>query len=253
MPEGTRIETLLRQSTRFRALHHVPSCASTQDLAAERPCDDGGRFVDAVFWADHQTRGRGRQQRAWHDEPGQDLAVTFRVRAPLPVPLALPAAVPVAVAFACEPLLGRPLRVKWPNDLLLDGRKLAGVLIDAGALGPHTWLVGIGVNCNRRGFPPELAPLATSLALATGREHDRGQLLLAIARQFDAALRDLEAGQLGALEAAFRQRLGLVGARVRIEATPPQEGLLTHVDFGALVLDGRRAVPLGAVRGLRGL
>ncbi len=71
MLDDARIETLLRDRTRFRRLVHVASCASTQDLAAAE-----NRAGDAIWWADHQTRGRGRQQREWHDDPGQDLAVT---------------------------------------------------------------------------------------------------------------------------------------------------------------------------------
>ena len=75
MTTDARIETLLGERTRFRRLVHTASCSSTQDLAAE-DAGDGG----AVFWADHQTRGRGRQRREWHDEPGRDLAVTTDYR-----------------------------------------------------------------------------------------------------------------------------------------------------------------------------
>lgn len=251
MPEHPHLETLLRQRTRFSLLHHVASCPSTQDLAAAQPRDAGGAFVEAVFWADHQTRGRGRQQREWHDEPGLDLAATFRVRQYLPTPLALPAAVPVAVALAVEPRLGRPVRIKWPNDLHLDGRKLAGVLIDAGVLGPDSWLIGIGVNCNRVRFPRDLEPLATSLALASGHEIDRGELLLAVAESLDRVFADLVAGRHDALVAAFRDRLGLFGKRVRVEAMTEHQGVLTDLDFEHLELDGERTLPLGTVRQIR--
>src|SRR5688572_25290338 len=104
MATDSRIETLLAESTRFRILRHVASCSSTQDLAQQEPAAG-----DAVFWADHQEHGRGRQQREWHDEPGADLAVTFRATISLPQPLALPAALPVAVLQAVEPFAGREL------------------------------------------------------------------------------------------------------------------------------------------------
>ncbi len=144
MADDAQIETLLRERTRFRKLVHLASCSSTQELAG---AESGGG--DAVFWADHQTRGRGRLLREWHDEPGEDLAITLLVTTMLPYPPALPAALPVAVLQACEAAGGRPLRIKWPNDVFLDGRKLAGVLVDAGVGTRDTYLIGIGVNVNR--------------------------------------------------------------------------------------------------------
>lgn len=246
MNDDARIETLLRERTRFHRLHHVASCVSTQDMAAAEPLNG-----DAVWWADHQTRGRGRQQRAWHDEPGRDLAVTFRVTVALPTPLALPAALPVAVLQACEPFAGRPLRIKWPNDLFLDGKKLCGVLIDAGAGSPDTYLIGVGVNCNRVRFPPELQTTACSFASATGHEVDRGTLLVEIAQRLDAMLHRLVARDHRELEALFRDRLGLLGQRVVVDAAESRVGVLTDLDFQALVIDGGPTIPLAVVRSIR--
>jgi BirA family transcriptional regulator, biotin operon repressor / biotin---[acetyl-CoA-carboxylase] ligase len=246
MLTDAQLETALAERTRFRRLVHVASCSSTQDLAAAAAANG-----DGVFWADHQTKGRGRQQREWHDEPGADLAVTFRVRLSLPQPLALPAALPVAVLQACEPLVGRPLRVKWPNDLFLDGRKLCGVLIDAGTAGPDSYLIGVGVNCNRVRFPPDLEAIATSLAAASGHLVDRGALLLAIAERLHAMLDDLAALRHQPLEAVFRDRLGLFGRRVLVDAGGPQRGVLTGLDFQQLQLDGSRRWPLAIVRSIR--
>jgi BirA family biotin operon repressor/biotin-[acetyl-CoA-carboxylase] ligase len=241
-----QIETLLAQRTRFRRLRHVASCPSTQDLAAAEPRDG-----DAIFWADHQTAGRGRQQRVWDDQPGADLAITVRATISLPQPLALPAALPVAVLQAIEPLAGRRLRVKWPNDLFLDGRKLCGVLIDVGPAGPDTYLIGIGVNCNRVRFPPELEAIATSLAVATGHEVDRGALLVAIAERVDAMLGCLQQRQHAALEELFRDRLGLLGRPVVVGTTGEESGVLTGLDFAELALDGERRRPLAFVRSIR--
>lgn len=240
------VESLLQGTTRFRRLVHVPSCPSTQDLAAAPPHDG-----DAVFWADHQTRGRGRQQRAWHDEPASDLAVTLRATIALPPTMALPAALPVAVCEALEPLAGSALRVKWPNDVFVDGRKLCGVLIDAGQAGKDTWLIGVGVNCNRTRFPPDLEPIATSLALAGGRVVDRGALLVAIAQRIDAMLRDIADGRLERLQTEFRERLRLIGKPVVVDVGSAHAGTLVDVDFATLQLDGGRAFPLGHVRSLR--
>lgn len=246
MSPTPRIEILLRERTRFLELVHVPSCSSTQDLAVGHPGTG-----DAIFWADHQTRGRGRMQREWHDEPGKDLAVTLRVTLRLPHPTALPAALPVAVLQACEPFAGRLLRIKWPNDVFLDGRKLAGVLVDAGSGTRDTYLIGIGVNCNRVRFPPDLESTACSLATATGHEVDRAELLLHLAERVHSMLGDLAAGRHAALEDVFRERLGLLGQRVRVEAAMTHEGVLTALDFARLVLDDDRVVPLPSVRGIQ--
>ena len=246
MTTDARIETLLAERTRFRRLVHVTSCLSTQDLAAADATPG-----DAVFWADHQTRGRGRQRREWHDEPGRDLAVTFRLRTKLPRPLALPAAAPVAVVLACEPLAHRELRIKWPNDVFLDGRKLSGVLIDAGAGGADGYLIGVGINCNRVRFPRDLEAIATSLANATGHEVDRGALLVELAVQLDTVLTALEQDRLASLETVFKARLGLFGKRVSVESTDVHDGVLTGLDFTQLVLDGTRTLPLGVVRSIR--
>lgn len=246
MEVDARIETLLRERTRFLELVHVVSCTSTQDLAAGHPGTG-----DAIFWADHQTRGRGRMQREWHDEPGQDLAVTLRVTEALPHPTALPAALPVAVLQACEPFADRPLRIKWPNDVHLDGRKLAGVLVDAGTGRRDTYLIGIGINVNRVRFPPDLESTACSLATATGHEVDRAELLLRLAERVHTMLGDLTAGRQAPLEALFRERLGLFGQRVRVQAAETYEGVLTALDFERLVLDDERSVPLAVVRGIQ--
>ncbi|MBL9077183.1 MAG: biotin--[acetyl-CoA-carboxylase] ligase [Planctomycetes bacterium] len=246
MTDDTRIETLLRERTRFRRLVHLVSCPSTQDLAAAAPDP-----APAVWWADHQTRGRGRMQREWHDEPGRDLAVTLRVTVALPLPSALPAALPVAVLEACEPLAGRPLRIKWPNDVFLDGRKLAGVLVDAGVGSRDTYLIGIGVNCNRVRFPPDLEATACSLATATGHEVDRGDLLVRLCERVDAALTELEHGRCAALEQTFRDRLGLMGQRVRVDAGTVHEGVLHRLDFAHLTLADGTELPLAIVRGIQ--
>lgn len=246
MSTDAELQKLLERRTRFVRLVHVAVCASTQQLAVEAI----GRG-DLIAWADHQTAGRGRQQRSWNDAPGADLALTLRVRERLPEPLLLPAALPVAVLQACEPLASRRLAIKWPNDLYLDGKKLSGVLIDRDSRDPDTFLIGIGVNVNRAHFPRDLEGTATSLALATGREADRAALVLAIAERVDAMLRALAVGRTAELAEWFRARLGLVGRRVRVEADEVRTGTLTAIDLERLVLDGARALPLAIVRQLQ--
>lgn len=106
----------------------LPSVTSTQDVARELP-------IGSIVVADHQTAGRGRHQHRWEAPPGTALLVSF-VLAPRPL---LSLAAGVAAAQACGP----EVRLKWPNDLLLDGRKLGGILVEAT---PEKAIVGIGIN-----------------------------------------------------------------------------------------------------------
>ena len=104
------------------------SVSSTQDVARELP-------IGSIVIADHQTAGRGRHERRWEAPPGTALLVSF-VLAPRAL---LSLAAGVAAAEACGP----EVRLKWPNDLLLDGRKLGGILVEAT---PQKAVVGIGIN-----------------------------------------------------------------------------------------------------------
>lgn len=150
----------------------------------------------AVVIADAQDRGRGRHGRSWSSPPGASLAMSVVLRPRVPPtalpPIALVAGLAVRRAVAAR--LEHPVRVKWPNDVVLvtDGelRKLSGVLVEgaiAGARVDHV-VVGIGVNVGRSSFPPELEAIATSLARAGARDLDRGSLALAVLAALDEEL-----------------------------------------------------------------
>jgi BirA family transcriptional regulator, biotin operon repressor / biotin---[acetyl-CoA-carboxylase] ligase len=149
--------------------------------------------------ADAQTAGRGRRERVWHSTPGDGLYLSVLLRPLLPARalplLSLMSAVAVAEAVtdATKAVTRKELDVdiKWPNDVLVNGRKLSGVLIEsAGAASeaPRV-VVGIGVNLNHQSFPPELSGVATSLAIECGARFAvgefRGVLLDALARRYE--------------------------------------------------------------------
>ncbi len=157
---------------------------STQAVAFELAAR--GAADRTVVVADHQTAGRGRQGRRWLDEPGASLLASVVVR-----PVLLPARWPlygfvtaVAVAEALRAVTGLDTRLKWPNDVLVDGAKIAGILLEA--RGGDTLVVGFGINVTQREFPPSLVGRATSVALAGGRVPERGELLGAVLAAFDA-------------------------------------------------------------------
>jgi BirA family biotin operon repressor/biotin-[acetyl-CoA-carboxylase] ligase len=151
---------------------YAESTPSTQRLLDGRP-------HGSVAVAEHQTEGRGRLGREWEDVPGRSLLVSV-----LLVPRAeshrLPELTPVAAeacAKAIAALTGLATAVKFPNDVLVGERKVAGILAEASE---GTVVLGIGVNVNQTAdeLPGEARLPPTSLRAETGREHDRGQLLI---------------------------------------------------------------------------
>ena len=137
----------------------------------------------ATWVAKSQTAGRGRQGRSWLSEPGENLLFSVLVRQqcmPSRVPL-LSLAAGLAVRDAVAKALARDedVRVKWPNDVQVGGRKIAGILVESALSGPNVEyvVVGIGLNVHARALPPELASIATSLALEGGASLDRAEVL----------------------------------------------------------------------------
>ena len=192
-----------------------------------------------VAVADHQEAGRGRLGRVWTAPPGSSLLVSvlFRPRLAADRLGLVTMAAGVALAEAVEQVAGFAVALKWPNDLVVDDRKLAGVLAEAElADGAAVLVVGTGCNVDWPDFPPELAGTATACNVEAGHAVDRDALLTAyLDRLLDryAALEDVAA--------AYRGRLSTVGRRVRVEPTRPDAeplfGVATAVDeAGRLVV-----------------
>lgn len=142
--------------------------ATDSTNARARELAEGGAPGGTVVTADEQTAGRGRQGRSWTAPPGQALLYSAILRPLDERHLLLPLAVPVAVCEAAEALApGAECKIKWPNDVWLDGRKLAGVLIEAKP--QDGWaVIGVGFNLTIEPgeFPPDLRDRAISLAPA---------------------------------------------------------------------------------------
>ena len=169
-----------------------------------------------VVAAGFQERGRRRfPERVWDAEPGRNLLFTLQLDLPPGLPVqCLPVLAGLALSLTVEERFGLATRVKWPNDLLHDGRKLAGVLCEAHSRppGPLFVLVGVGLNCNQRSFP--WAGRACSLAGLLGREVELPALLEAVLGTLAAVLRDpawqpkLESRLYGVGRAAFVRPVG---------------------------------------------
>jgi BirA family transcriptional regulator, biotin operon repressor / biotin---[acetyl-CoA-carboxylase] ligase len=214
---------------------------STQSVAfalAERGAPDRTAVV-----ADAQSAGRGRRGRTWQAPAGTSLLVSILVRPRLAQPL-LPTLSPttaVAAAEALRRVTGLEARVKWPNDVLVGGRKIAGILLEsrtspsAGLTAPATVVIGLGVNLGQREFPPELAARATSVALEGGRVPDRETMLVALLEAFDAWRARLEGEGFEPVRDRWRRLSDTLGRRVTIDAV---SGVAVDLDTdGALLID----------------
>jgi BirA family biotin operon repressor/biotin-[acetyl-CoA-carboxylase] ligase len=174
-----------------------------------------------VVLAEAQSAGRGRLGRTWHSPRGKNLYCSIVLRpalSPSTVPqLALVAG--LAAARAIETLGLRPA-IKWPNDVLLDGRKAVGIIteMEAELDRVHVVIVGIGVNVNGAAadFPPYLRETATSLAIAAGRPIDRVRFAAALIDALDADYRRFVAAGFAVLRADWEQRSALAGRAVTV-------------------------------------
>lgn len=171
---------------------HVAQCGSTNDLAREWARDpDAPAPSGALVTADFQTRGRGQRGHQWQAGWGQSALLSFVYRLPSDAeagPLGL--VVALAVADALTLITDLDPRLKWPNDILLDGRKVAGVLVEISPSAPPnkplgSWgaVLGIGVNVNQERFvgAEDFAYPPTSLRLATGRPQEVGRVAAEVA------------------------------------------------------------------------
>jgi len=166
-----------------------------------------------VLLALEQTTGRGRRGAAWFSPAQASLAFSILTRPQEPKALwpRLALAAGLAVAEAVESF-GLTADIKWPNDVWLRSRKVAGILVEAGS---DFAIIGIGLNVNTCEFPPEVADIATSLRIQTGRDFPRQEVLAAIVRRF-ARRHSQIGGDFHELLDAVRQRCVLTGHRVSL-------------------------------------
>jgi len=193
---------------------------STNDLAVQRGRQGGAGGL--VIFAERQTAGRGRFGRPWASASHRGLWFSLLLRPALPLPLwpRLTTWAAVALADAIEASLGLPAAIKWPNDLHLGGKKVAGILAESGTdgTGEPFAVVGIGVNVNHEpaDFPPELTAKAGSLRMATGRAIDRPAFATALLRALDARLPQL-ADAFPEIIAAAARRSFLLGRWIQVQ------------------------------------
>lgn len=207
----------------------------------------GGVAEGAVFTTHAQTSGRGRLDRSWDSAPGSGIAVSVVLR-PGSVPAARWVWLPLLVGLAVDATvrdLGVDSGLKWPNDVLVDGRKLAGILLERveTPTGPAAVVgVGLNVSMSREELP---VPQATSLALEGATSTDRTVVLRSMLRNLESLYRAWVAGEgdpAAGIRDAYLRRCVTVGSTVRVllpDGTESVGAAEAIDDHGRLVVDGR--------------
>ena len=229
---------------------------STNSIAAARANDPANHGL--VVTAEIQTAGRGQYDRVWQAPPGTSILMSGLLFPPQSLlrPSILTAWAAVSV---CETILratGRQATIKWPNDVLIDGRKVCGILCEGGA--KHI-VAGIGLNLNqsRDDFEKMALPDATSLAIDSGHPFDLPDLTRSLIRQLDQHYDRLLRGEIATLEVEWKERIGLLGksvGAVRMDGST-LHGRLRAISFVGIEIetgDGTTAsIPPEAIRHLR--
>ncbi len=208
------------------------SVESTNDEA--RQLGQTGASDGMIVLAQRQTLGRGRRGSAWFSPSGDSLAFSILLRPSEPKSLwpRLALAAGLAVAESLESL-GLEAGIKWPNDVWIGHRKVAGILVEAGA---NFVVVGIGLNVNITEFPREVAEIATSLQIEGGREFSRAEVLEEVIRHFSQRRHEIEFS-FDEVIAAVELRCVLRGKRVRLTtANGPKTGVVEGIAPGGELL-----------------
>jgi BirA family transcriptional regulator, biotin operon repressor / biotin---[acetyl-CoA-carboxylase] ligase len=224
---------------------HLDVTDSTNNRAAAFANDPA--HAGTVVTADHQAQGRGQHGRVWESPPGVSVLLSALIFPPpeLRRPAILTAFAAVAVSETVRQVTARWSTIKWPNDVLIDGKKVAGILIECGVAPrttdgepapatPHA-VVGIGLNVNQT--PDDFArlglPDATSLLVVGGRPLSAPDVTRLLLELLDAEYGHLLGGELGDLESRWRERIGLLGKPVVVEVAESNEvrGRLMELTF----------------------
>ena len=246
-----------------KQINHYYKIGSTNSEAMRSASE--GAPEGSVFLAEEQLAGRGRGANAWHSARSTGIYCSVILRPAMPpsdaliFSLAAGLAIRAAVAEIAPQLL---VDLKWPNDLLLGGKKFCGILteMNAEATRVRHLVVGVGINVNQLKFPAELREIATSLRIETGTEWSRVELCAALLKSLDREYRSLieDAGARDAILRRFEDSSSSVrGRKVKIEENPDLAGVTEGLDERGFLrirtAEGLKTVLSGTVRTIKNL
>lgn len=203
-----------------REINVFNQTTSTNDVVEKMAVD--GVPEGVVVFADSQTKGRGRLGRQWHSLPGKGLWFSVLLRPPLHPKMAMQLTIAAAVSVrrAINQLTNIAVFIKWPNDIVIGGKKVAGILNEISAeLDRIKYaILGIGVNVNHEAtdFPPDLCKIATSIKINIGQQLNRSELAAAIIQSLDADYEKIIKGNFSAIADEWMNFCETIGKQVTI-------------------------------------
>ncbi len=246
-----------------RELVYLPETDST-NIQARRLAEEGYPEGTLVV-ADCQKAGKGRRGRCWSSPPGSSIYMSFLLKPDIPPYCAsmITLIAGMAVAQAVKGETGLPAQIKWPNDVVVNGRKICGILTEMSTELEriHYIVTGIGINVNQQEFPEEIQATAVSLRMEAGRSISRSGLIASSMEWFEGYYEQfLKTQDLSLLQADYESMLANLGREVLVlDPAGEYRGICRGIDQGGRLLvelsDGsRRAVMSGevSVRGIYG-
>ncbi|MCP8968779.1 biotin--[acetyl-CoA-carboxylase] ligase [Ectobacillus ponti] len=201
-----------------RHIHYEETVDSTQKIAARLAFE--GAPEGTVVVAEEQTAGRGRLSRIWHSPKGTGVWMSIILRPAIPVQQApqLTLLAAVSVAQAIEQVTGLSVGIKWPNDILIGGKKAVGILteLQADPDQVNAVIIGIGVNVNqqREHFAEEILPIATSLAIEAGTAFPRASLMQAVFLQLEKLYKEYLTNGFGIIKLLWESYAISIGREI---------------------------------------
>ena len=257
------VESRLKSKWAGHPVKYFDEITSTNQYA--KRIGEEGAPEGTLVVADEQTQGKGRSGRVWSTPHGTAIAMTLLIRPKLP-----PASISMvtlvmglAVARACRELYHLPVGIKWPNDVVIHGKKLCGILTELSAemMSVNYVVIGTGINVNVKEFPEEIQKTATSIALELGHETGRAELIASCMEYFEVYYEKfIQAGDLSPLMEKYNELLLNRDQKVRVlepgrEYTGTALGINQNGELLVVREDGSRtAVYAGevSVRGVYG-
>jgi BirA family biotin operon repressor/biotin-[acetyl-CoA-carboxylase] ligase len=241
--EASAIRTCLKTNRLGSSITIFKQVDSTQnklhEIAEENDSQEGTLVI-----AEQQETGRGRMGRPWHSPPGKGIWMSFLLKPQVPLQQVsqLTLLIAVAVARAIRQLTSLEVGIKWPNDLLVNGKKICGILLESSAEDERLKYViaGIGISANikKEDFPEELRSKATSLFIESGKEIHREQLICQVLQEIEG-LYDLYQEQgFGPIQTLWEALNVTFGKKIKVETPRGKiEGMAEGLnEMGALVL-----------------
>ena len=242
------LEDAIKTEKMGQPLYFYPETDTTNDRIRELALEGAPEGTLAV--AEMQTAGRGRMGRAWQAPKDSGIWMSLLLRPDIPPMQAsvLTLLAGIAIAEAIEEVTAMEVGIKWPNDILLNGKKLVGILteMDCDMEKIHSVTAGMGINVNTKAFPEDLQDIATSLYLVSGKEYDRAEIVGCVLKHFEALYAEFleKGGVFAPFKERYRERCLNIGKEVRVigretylatalDITPEGELIVKRRDNGA--------------------